>query len=214
MKPRAHLVRPGNRRGVEAQERLQRILTAAQHMFIERGYHHTSLNAILERSGGSKATLLKYFGSKAGLLTAVLNDVAEHLVADAVRIARSGEPRQALTAFGSAVLSFYVRPDSLVIYRSVIAEGYRHPALAQGFYLGAHDKFVSALATRLQTWHDSGLIVTQDPRADANRFLSLLRSNLLERGVLGLAKSFSQAEIAREVDAAVAIFMHGIARLR
>ncbi|MCC7411971.1 MAG: TetR/AcrR family transcriptional regulator [Gammaproteobacteria bacterium] len=188
------------------------MLATAQRMFIERGYHPPSLDAILERSGGSKATLLKYFGNKAGLLTAVLNHVAEHRVADAVLAARSGEPREALTAFGSAVLSFYVRPDALVIYRSVIAEGYRHPALARGFYYGAHHKFVSALAARLQSWHDSGLIVSRDPRADANRFLSLLRSNVLERGVLGLARSFSQAEIRREVAAAVALFLDGIAR--
>lgn len=209
---RTPLVRPGNRRGTEAQERLQRMLAAAQRMFIERGYNHTSLDAILERSGGSKATLLKYFGNKAGVLTAVLNQTAEHMTNDAVAAARSGDPREALTAFGSAVLGFYVRPDALVIYRSVIAEGYRHPALAQGFYFGAHDKFVTALATRLHEWHDSGLIVSREPRADADRFLHLLRGSLLERGVLGLTRTFSQAEISREVDAAVSIFLDGVAR--
>lgn len=129
MKTRA--VRPDSRRGAEAEARLRRIQEVAQRMFVARGYHHTSLDAILARSGGSKATLLKYFGNKAGLLTAGLNRVAEHLVADAVRTAQSGEPRKALTAFGKAVLTFYVRPDALVIYRSVIAEGYRHPALAR-----------------------------------------------------------------------------------
>ena len=148
MKARTHTIRPGNRRGAEAEARLRRMLDVARRMFVEHGYHHTSLDAILARSGGSKATLLKYFGNKAGLLAAVLNDVAEHLVKDAVNAARSGAPREALTEFGTAVLMFYVRPDSLVIYRSVIAEGYRHPALARGFYFGAHDKFVAALAAR------------------------------------------------------------------
>jgi AcrR family transcriptional regulator len=212
MHTRAQTIRPGNRRRAEAEARLRRMLQVAQRMFVARGYQHVSLNAILARSGGSKATLLKYFGNKAGLLAAVLNRVAERLVTDAVNAARSGDPREALTVFGTAVLSFYVRPDSLVIYRSVIAEGYRHPTLARGFYFGAHDKFVTALAARLENWHAAGLILSQDPRADANRFLNLLRANLLERGVLGLAKSCSNAEIGREVDAAVALFMHGIAR--
>jgi AcrR family transcriptional regulator len=211
MKTRTHVVKPDNRRGAEAEARLRRILDVAQRMFIEHGYQHTTLDAILARSGGSKATLLKYFGNKAGLLTAILNRVAEHLVADAVDAAQFGDPRKALTAFGTAVLSFYVRPDSLVIYRSVIAEGYRHPALARGFYYGAHDKFVTALAARLQNWHATGLIVSADPRADANRFLSLLRANLLERGLLGITKSFSATEIGREVAACVQMFMHGIA---
>jgi AcrR family transcriptional regulator len=211
MQRRTRAIGPDNRRGAEAEARLRRILDVAQRMFIERGYHHTSLDGILARSGGSKATLLKYFGNKAGLLTAVLNRVAEHLVADAVDAAQSGEPRKALTAFGTAVLGFYVRPDSLVIYRSVIAEGYRHPELAHGFYYGAHDKFVMALVARLQNWHAAGLVVCADPKSDANRFLSLLRANLLERGLLGITKSFSAAEIAQEVSACVRVFMHGVA---
>jgi AcrR family transcriptional regulator len=201
MKTRA--ARPDNRRSAEAEARLRRIQEVAQRIFVERGYHRASLDAILARSGGSKATLLKYFSNKAGLLTAVLNRVAEHLVADAVRAAQCGEPRKALTAFGTAVLTFYVRPDALVIYRSVIAEGYRHPALARGFYYGAHDKFVTALAARLQNWHAAGLMVSVDPKADANRFLSLLRSSLHERGLLGIVQSFSSADIDREVTACV-----------
>lgn len=205
------LVRPDNRRGAEAELRLRRIRDVAERMFIEHGYQHTSLDAILARSGGSKATLLKYFGNKAGLLTAVLSQVAEHLVTDAVKAARSGEPHEALAAFGTAVLQFYLRPDSLAIYRSVIAEGYRHVKLARGFYFGAHDKFVSALAARLEDWHSAGLISSTDPRADANRFLNLLRSNLMEPGLLGLAKSFSSAEIEREVAASVRVFLHGTA---
>jgi AcrR family transcriptional regulator len=211
MQTRIHAIKPDNRRGAEAEARLRRILEVAQRMFVERGYHHTSLDAILARSGGSKATLLKYFGNKAGLLNAVLSRVAENLVADAVRAAQFGEPHKALTAFGTAVLAFYVRPDALVIYRSVIAEGYRNPALARGFYFGAHDKFVTALAARLKSWHSAGLLSSADLRADANRFLSLLRSNLHEPGLLGIVKSFSNAEIEREVAASVRVFMHGVA---
>jgi AcrR family transcriptional regulator len=209
-KASTHAVKPDNRRGAEAEARLRRILDVAQRLFVEHGYQNTSLDAILARSGGSKATLLKYFGNKAGLLTAVLNRVAEHLVADAVAAARFGQPRKALTAFGTAVLDFYLHPDSLVIYRSVIAEGYRHPALARGFYYGAHDKFVSALAARLKDWDSAGLIASTDPRADANRFLHLLRSNLTEPGLLGIIQSFSKAEIEREVAAGVRVFLHGI----
>ena len=209
---RARVVHPGNRRGAEAEARLRRILSVAERMFVERGYAHTSLNAILRRSGGSKATLLKYFRNKAGLLAAVFDRVAERRVADALLLARSADPATALAEFGKAVLGFYLRPDSLVIYRSVIAEGYRYPALAQAFYYGGHGKFVTALAARLQSWHDAGLLASPDPQADANRFLHMLRSNLLEPGVLGLAHAFGPAQIRREVDAAVAVFLRGVAR--
>jgi AcrR family transcriptional regulator len=211
MGQRAHAIDPRNRRGAEAEARLHRILSVAERMFVERGYAHTSLDAIVRRSGGSKATLLKYFRNKAGLLAAVFDRVAERRVADALGAARSGEPAEALRAFGQAVLGFYLRPDSLVIYRSVVAEGYRHPALAQAFYHGGHGKFVAALAARLQAWHDAGLLHSDDAQADANRFLHMLRANLLEPGVLGLARAFAPKQIQREVDAAVDLFLHGVA---
>ncbi|MCC7462071.1 MAG: helix-turn-helix transcriptional regulator, partial [Gammaproteobacteria bacterium] len=61
MGTRTHVVDPDNRRGAEAEARLRRMLSVAERMFVERGYAHTSLDAIVRRSGGSKATLLKYF---------------------------------------------------------------------------------------------------------------------------------------------------------
>ena len=53
MEQRAHAIDPRNRRGAEAEARLRRILAVAERMFIERGYAHTSLDAIVRRSGGS-----------------------------------------------------------------------------------------------------------------------------------------------------------------
>jgi len=207
-------VKLGNRRGAEATTRLNRIIKEASRMFVERGYQRTSLNAILARSGGSKATLLKYFDNKAGLLAAVLGDVALHSVADAERVSDYSDPEQALLAFAGATLEFYVRGDSLVVYRSVIAEGYRHAQLAQGFYYGAYAKFVTALATRLENWHALGLVQCPDPAGDAERFLGMLRSGPHERALLGLAKTVTPKEINAHVVGTVRVFLRGIWRAK
>jgi len=50
---------PSAHRGVEARARVQRIIAAARALLVKQGYHRTSLDAILARSGGSKATLLR-----------------------------------------------------------------------------------------------------------------------------------------------------------
>lgn len=211
MKAASHAIQKGNRRGAEAEARLHRMLVTAERMFIERGYAHTSLDAIVREAGGSKSTLIKYFGHKAGLLTAVFERVAQGSIAEALAGARSGRPPEVLGAFGASVLGFYLRHDSLAIYRSVVAEAHRHPALARAFYRGGHEKFVAALAAHLRTWRNAGLLRSRDPQADANRFLHLLRSNLFEPGILGLAKSFKAGDVQREVDASVSLFLHGIA---
>ncbi|SEP63160.1 TetR/AcrR family transcriptional regulator [Microlunatus flavus] len=70
------VVRPGRgpyRKGVE---RRSAIVRSATQVFAERGYHGASLRTIGERVGVSSASLVQYFGTKEGLLAAVLEEWA------------------------------------------------------------------------------------------------------------------------------------------
>lgn len=69
------LVRRGrNRRGIE---RRRRIVDAAAAVFAELGYSAGSVRIIADRVGSSPASLIQHFGSKEGLLIAVLEDWSE-----------------------------------------------------------------------------------------------------------------------------------------
>jgi len=65
---------------VKAGERLDpeatraRILKAAAEVFGRRGIHAAGMNEIVEAAGASKLTIYKNFGSKEGLVEAVLTD--------------------------------------------------------------------------------------------------------------------------------------------
>jgi AcrR family transcriptional regulator len=61
------------RKGIQ---RRQEIVRAAAQVFAERGYHGGSLRTIGERVGASSASLVQYFGTKEGLLAAVLEEWA------------------------------------------------------------------------------------------------------------------------------------------
>jgi AcrR family transcriptional regulator len=61
------------RKGVQ---RRQEIVHAAAQVFAERGYNGGSLRSIGERVGISSAALVQYFGTKEGLLAAVLEEWA------------------------------------------------------------------------------------------------------------------------------------------
>ncbi|WP_176026829.1 TetR/AcrR family transcriptional regulator, partial [Brucella intermedia] len=50
--------------------RRKTILRAAAELFFEQGYATTSIDAIIERTGGSKRTIYSEFGSKEGLFLA------------------------------------------------------------------------------------------------------------------------------------------------
>ncbi len=53
----------------------ERLLHSATELFAERGYAASGINAICERAGVAKTALYWHFGSKEGLLGAVLEDV-------------------------------------------------------------------------------------------------------------------------------------------
>lgn len=204
------LVGKKNRRGAEAELRLSAVLDVAQKLFLKRGYSHTSLNDVIARSKGSKATLLKYFGSKAGLFSAVIASVSERFVAAKHLGELRGAPTHVLQKFGETVLRFYLDHASLVTYRGVVAEGYRYVPMASAFYKQGHALVVTALAERLTEWNQEGLVHSIQCAEDADAFLHLLRHGIYEQTLLGLRKTSTPAEITTTVEHAVRIFLGGI----
>ena len=77
--------------------RKRAIVDAARSLFAEQGYERTTLKDIVDRAGGSLATVYKVFGNKDGLLEAVVFEKAasgEVIVQRAV--AAGGTPQQIL----------------------------------------------------------------------------------------------------------------------
>ena len=56
--------------------RKRAIVDAARTLFIEQGYERTTVGDIVEKAGGSLSTVYKVFGSKDGLLEAVVFEKA------------------------------------------------------------------------------------------------------------------------------------------
>ncbi len=81
---------------MSAVDRRAAILDAARYAFAEGGYHETSLDAVAERAGVSKALLYEHFSSKRELYVAMLEMHVHELVgriAAAVAAAEPGEAR-------------------------------------------------------------------------------------------------------------------------
>ena len=81
---------------MSAADRREGILDAARYAFAERGYHETSLDAVAERAGVSKALIYEHFSSKRELYVAMLEMHVHELVeriSGAVAGAEPGEAR-------------------------------------------------------------------------------------------------------------------------
>jgi AcrR family transcriptional regulator len=87
---------PAPRARMAAADRRAAILEAARAAFADAGYHETSLDAVAERAGVSKALLYEHFGSKRELFVAMLEMHVRELIeriSGAVAGAEPGEPR-------------------------------------------------------------------------------------------------------------------------
>jgi AcrR family transcriptional regulator len=69
-----------------------KVLTAATALFYERGVHSVGVSEIASRANASKLSIYRYFGSKEGLVTAVLAQRSEHVHAWLIRQMTNIEP--------------------------------------------------------------------------------------------------------------------------
>ena len=204
----------GNRRGTEAEARVSAILRAAYSVFRTKGYERAGLNDVIAKAGGSKATLRKYFGSKAGLFAAVVTMASEQFVTETHFGTLKGPPRKILTRIGETVLHFYLDQSALVAYRGVVGGGYHESRMARAFYAQGHARIRSAVAECLDHWHADGLLSSSESVANADIFLHMLRAGCYEQVLLGVRKSAASKELTEHVRRAVHIFLGGLTPTR
>src|SRR5678815_2330398 len=99
------------------ERRRQAMLDAAKAVFVEQGYANATLDEVIRRAGGSRATLYKQFGSKEGLFAGIITDICTGMVAPLSDSASGREPESVLLAFGRAFMAGLMEPSGLQLYR-------------------------------------------------------------------------------------------------
>src|SRR5215475_12262407 len=104
-------VRP-NRRGVKSRER---VLDAAERIMAEHGFEAATLARVVEEAGIPMSSVYHYFGSKDGILLAVMERGAARFFADLPDLSRqAGRPAEHLaTVMSAATRTLERHPDFL-----------------------------------------------------------------------------------------------------
>jgi len=125
----------GDPRMRRLEEKRAAILAAARPVFLRDGWSGASLERVAAEGGFSKMTVYRHFGTKEDLFKALIEDMCrgmgEQSGPDALPAAPS--PAAALERLAREIVSELVRPDALALYRLIIADGWRFPALARMF---------------------------------------------------------------------------------
>lgn len=192
--------------------RLDALTQAAAEMFLEMGYDALSLDAVIERVGGSRRNVYAHFGGKEGLFIEAIKRRCQEL----------GEPLRtlsiddagmtvddALITFGRAILAIVLSSETLALHRLMVAEGRRFPDLARAMWEAGHDASCRALTPWIERQQRAGrLRADGDPNFLATQFVDMVTADAQLRALIGTAK-IGEKEMRLIVDEAVSTFLRG-----
>lgn len=195
-----------------AAHRGREILAAAEKLFTERGFAATSIDAIVERAGGSKATVYAQFGSKEGILEAIVASASEDLSAAFNAIPYDAPIETALRALGRAILNFILAPDHVALYRVVAGESGQRPDLGDIFYRSCPQVGMRLVTDYLREAAARGSIEAPDPEKLASFFIGALRGDFHLRALFNSTRILTAREIDQHLDFVVPTFLKACRR--
>jgi TetR/AcrR family transcriptional repressor of mexJK operon len=116
------------------------VLAGARSVFLAHGFSAATTDMIQQAAGVSKATVYARYATKEALFKAVIEAECDRFLG-AVRTTaiHSRKLPDVLAALAHAYLHRVLSPDTLALFRAVVGEAPRFPALARQFYLvGPH----------------------------------------------------------------------------
>ncbi|MBN1458307.1 MAG: TetR/AcrR family transcriptional regulator [Armatimonadetes bacterium] len=109
----------------------RRILDAARRLLHEQGYRGLTFDAIAEESGANKSMIRYYFGSKEGLVAALLDDLTHDSAVGFLEIARKSQGTdESLAAHFEASRRLVADPHFVNLF-DILPKALRRPSLRE-----------------------------------------------------------------------------------
>jgi len=192
-------------------EKKTAVIAAATHIFLEQGFHNSSMDAIARAAGVSKQTIYNNFGSKESLFSAIASERCLDMLSALLKSEQADANTEAtLHAFAKTLLHILLEPAALALHRLIIAESARFPEVGEIYHRAGPERGNQLLAKYLD--HQSKLhhLDVQNTALAAQQFTGALIGSVRTRALV-LNKTISPAEQRRIVDYTVKCFMrmHG-----
>ena len=150
------------------------ILEAARSLFLQRGFHGTSMDALAKQACVSKATLYSHYEDKAALYRALINDKMAAYEIDDFTAKLSWDMAQDLRYIAAHLLDLIYDPDALDMLRMVISEGREGSDVPHLFAEAGPKRVLGQIADYLNAQKQRGLSYLGEPVQDAELFSSLV----------------------------------------
>ena len=183
-------------------EKREVILEAARPIFLREGWAGASLERVAAESGISKMTVYRHFRSKEQLFEALLAAMCRHVrtVAEQAPLESAERPLdERLRAEALAFTAALTQPQALAIYRLIVADGWRHPALARMF----EQSSLAVLRARVVSMLVASGRSEQELARHASGFVNLALGDAYLEAAIGLDVPDISDRFAEQIEVAI-----------
>ncbi len=186
----------------------QQIMEGARRIFLQDGFDGASIGDIVRAAGVSKGTLYAYFPGKEKLFEAlVIEDRRKQAEVLFALDENDRDVARVLRRLGQTFLDMLLQPDFLDFLRVVIGAAAKFPAIGKAYFDAGPCYGSTRLGGYLERMTAQGLLKVDDPQLAARQFLDLCKTGIHLRMMLGDREPAQQAEINRNLDGAVRVFL-------
>ena len=205
------IVRSGRPPRALAGEVEERILDAAETVFLERGFDGASVDEIADVARAGKPTIYARFPGKEALFVAVMARKVREKATSYESIAPIGATiEEHLASIATAILRNVLAAETVGLARAAIAEARRFPDLAASVHRMARERTSEAVAQLLEGLPEADQLpgFAADRRAGtARQFVELILLPMLIRALFGEDLIALRAEIGPHVARNVPFFL-------
>lgn len=195
-------------RRIHRGRKFDQVLEGARAVFMAVGFEGASVDEIARSAGVSKATLYAYFPDKRLLFLEVVRAECQRQADEAVAQIDPEAPPGVVLRWGARrIVEFYTSEFGRGVTRLRAAESERFPELGRQFYEAGPEMARLRIGEYLAAACARGELAIDDIPLAADQFVKLCEADLLDRVTCGVQTRFSEAEMARVIDGAVAMFL-------
>jgi TetR/AcrR family transcriptional repressor of mexJK operon len=153
-----------SKEGTAAERRRKAMIEAAYTLFVEKGYGSVSVDEIIKHSKGSKSTLYKFFGSKEGIMKAVVESLAAEMLRHiTIEYPPGKNVRNVLIHIGEVLVDLALSDNAINQHRLAVSNANTFPDVAKLWYESGPKTTFDGIAEVLARENSKGRLKVENP---------------------------------------------------
>ena len=185
----------------------QLIRDAAQQLFFKYGFDETSLEMIINESGGSRRSIYNEFGNKKGLLIAVIQKQIKLQSDILTSINRDAPAKEALNQVCFKFVKGMLSPSLMSLFRLVIQQVVKFPELGEMIYQKGPMTGILPLVDYLEWLSEQKVLRIENSHFSAQLLIEMAKGPLHTKSLLLPNLVVTDDEISHQVEKVVALFL-------